>query len=81
MIGIMLQSGNLFDHLSIEDNILLQMQLAGQEGVTVSPEFRARDGGIVPRAPFFTFADLRGGSGEGRACGGRFDRAGSLAGR
>jgi len=28
-IGIMLQSGNLFDHLSIEDNIRLQMVLAG----------------------------------------------------
>lgn len=30
MIGIMLQSGNLFDHLSIEDNIRLQMHLAGK---------------------------------------------------
>lgn len=29
-IGIMLQSGNLFDHLSVEDNILLQMLLAGR---------------------------------------------------
>ncbi len=27
-MGIMLQSGNLFDHLSVEDNILLQMHLA-----------------------------------------------------
>jgi len=27
-IGIMLQSGNLFDHLSVEDNILLPMVLA-----------------------------------------------------
>ena len=27
-IGIMLQSGNLFDHLSVEDNIRLQMHLA-----------------------------------------------------
>jgi putative ABC transport system ATP-binding protein len=27
-IGIHLQSGNLFDHLSVEDNVLLQMQLA-----------------------------------------------------
>lgn len=29
-IGIMLQSGNLFDHLSVEDNIQLQMFLAGR---------------------------------------------------
>jgi putative ABC transport system ATP-binding protein len=29
-IGIMLQSGNLFDHLSVEDNIRLQMHLAGR---------------------------------------------------
>jgi putative ABC transport system ATP-binding protein len=29
-IGIMLQSGNLFDHLSVEDNIRLQMLLAGR---------------------------------------------------
>jgi len=29
-IGIMLQSGNLFDHLSIEDNIRLQMLLSGR---------------------------------------------------
>lgn len=29
-IGIMLQSGNLFDHLSVEDNILLQMNLAAK---------------------------------------------------
>jgi len=29
-MGIMLQSGNLFDHLSVEDNILLQMHLAGR---------------------------------------------------
>jgi len=29
-IGIMLQSGNLFDHLSVEDNIRLQMHLAGK---------------------------------------------------
>lgn len=29
-IGIMLQSGNLFDHLSVEDNIRLQMFLAGR---------------------------------------------------
>jgi putative ABC transport system ATP-binding protein len=28
-IRIMLQSGNLFDHLSVEDNIRLQMHLAG----------------------------------------------------
>ncbi len=28
MIGIMLQSGNLFDHLSVEDNIRLQLHLA-----------------------------------------------------
>ncbi len=27
-IGILLQSGNLFDHLSVEENILLQMRLA-----------------------------------------------------
>lgn len=27
-IGILLQSGNLFDHLSVEDNITLQMRLA-----------------------------------------------------
>ena len=27
-IGVMLQSGNLFDHLSVEDNIRLQMHLA-----------------------------------------------------
>lgn len=30
MIGIMLQSGNLFDHLSVEDNIRLQLHLAGK---------------------------------------------------
>lgn len=30
MIGIMLQSGNLFHHLSIEDNLRLQMHLAGR---------------------------------------------------
>jgi len=29
-IGIMLQAGNLFEHLSIEDNIRLQMFLAGR---------------------------------------------------
>ncbi len=29
-IGILLQSGNLFDHLTVEENILLQMQLAGK---------------------------------------------------
>ena len=29
-IGIMLQSGNLFDHLSVEDNVRLQMLLAGR---------------------------------------------------
>ena len=29
-IGIMLQSGNLLDHLSVEDNIRLQMFLAGR---------------------------------------------------
>lgn len=29
-IGIMLQSGNLFDHLSVEDNVRLQMVLAGK---------------------------------------------------
>ena len=33
-IGIMLQSGNLFGHLSVEDNIRLQMALAGK----VNPE-------------------------------------------
>jgi putative ABC transport system ATP-binding protein len=32
-MGIMLQSGNLFDHLSIEDNIRLQMHLAGKKHV------------------------------------------------
>jgi putative ABC transport system ATP-binding protein len=32
-IGIMLQSGNLFDHLSVEDNIRLQMRLAGKTDV------------------------------------------------
>lgn len=30
LIGIMLQSGNLLDHLTIEDNIRLQMHLAGR---------------------------------------------------
>ncbi len=30
-IGIMLQSGNLFDHLSVEDNIRLQLHLAGKK--------------------------------------------------
>jgi putative ABC transport system ATP-binding protein len=30
MIGIMLQSGNLFDHLSVEDNLRVQMHLAGR---------------------------------------------------
>ncbi len=30
MIGIMLQSGNLLDHLSVEDNIELQMVLSGK---------------------------------------------------
>ncbi|WP_034629892.1 ABC transporter ATP-binding protein [Desulfotruncus alcoholivorax] len=29
-MGIMLQSGNLFDHLTVEDNIRLSMQLAGK---------------------------------------------------
>jgi putative ABC transport system ATP-binding protein len=29
-MGIMLQSGNLFNHLSVRDNICLQMQLAGR---------------------------------------------------
>ena len=29
-IGIMLQSGNLFEHLSVEDNLRLQMALAGK---------------------------------------------------
>jgi putative ABC transport system ATP-binding protein len=29
-IGIMLQAGNLFEHLSVEDNIRLQMLLAGR---------------------------------------------------
>ena len=28
--GIMLQSGNLFQHLTIEDNIMFQMQIAGK---------------------------------------------------
>lgn len=28
-IGIMLQAGNLFDHLTVEENLLLPMQLAG----------------------------------------------------
>ncbi len=32
-IGIMLQSGNLLDHLSVEDNIRLQMHLAGKTDV------------------------------------------------
>jgi putative ABC transport system ATP-binding protein len=32
-IGIMLQSGNLFDHLSVEDNIRLQMFLAGRANI------------------------------------------------
>ncbi len=32
-IGIMLQSGNLFDHLSVEDNIRLQMFLAGRVNI------------------------------------------------
>ena len=30
-IGILLQSGNLFNHLSVEDNIRLQMHLAGKK--------------------------------------------------
>jgi len=30
-IGIMLQSGNLFEHLSVEDNIRLQLHLAGKK--------------------------------------------------
>ena len=30
MVGIMLQSGNLFGHLSVEDNIKLQMHLSGK---------------------------------------------------
>ncbi|HLJ59402.1 MAG TPA: ABC transporter ATP-binding protein [bacterium] len=29
-IGILLQSGNLFDHLSVEDNVALGMRLAGK---------------------------------------------------
>ncbi len=29
-IGILLQSGNLFDHLTVSANVLLQMQLAGK---------------------------------------------------
>ncbi len=33
MIGIMLQSGNLFDHLSVEDNIRLQMHIAGKVNI------------------------------------------------
>jgi len=33
MIGIMLQAGNLFDHLSVEDNIRLQLHLAGKSKV------------------------------------------------
>jgi putative ABC transport system ATP-binding protein len=28
-IGVMLQTGNLFDHLTVEENLLLPMQLAG----------------------------------------------------
>jgi putative ABC transport system ATP-binding protein len=30
MIGILLQSGNLFDHLTVEQNVRLKMRLAGQ---------------------------------------------------
>lgn len=33
MIGIMLQSGNLFDNLSVENNIRLQMHLAGKTDI------------------------------------------------
>lgn len=29
-IGVMLQAGNLFDHLNVEENLLVPMQLAGQ---------------------------------------------------
>lgn len=32
-IGFMLQSGNLFDHLSVQENVRLQMQLAGKVDV------------------------------------------------
>lgn len=32
-IGIMLQAGNLFEHLSVEDNIRLQMSLAGRVNI------------------------------------------------
>lgn len=30
-IGILLQSGNLFDHLTVDQNVRLKMQLAGQQ--------------------------------------------------
>jgi putative ABC transport system ATP-binding protein len=30
-IGILLQSGNLFDHLTVEQNVRLKMRLAGQD--------------------------------------------------
>jgi len=29
-LGILVQAGNLFEHLTVEDNLLLQMQLGGQ---------------------------------------------------
>lgn len=49
LIGIMLQSGNLFDHLDIADNIALQRHLARSSGA-VSPERLLERLGLAQRA-------------------------------
>jgi len=47
-IGILLQSGNLFDHLSTEENVLLQMQLA-HCGYAARPQELLRGVGLWER--------------------------------
>ena len=64
-IGIMLQSGNLIGHLSVADNVRLQLQLAGQ-----------RDGGRVDEVLELVQLRHRARSRAGQLSGGEAARAG-----
>lgn len=58
-LGILMQSGNLFAHLSLSENIRLQMQLGGVEDVT-QPEALLENVGLAHRG-FARVTQLSGG--------------------
>ena len=70
-IGILLQSGNLVDHLSVEENILLPRFLAGKREDGMVDELLRAVGPrpAPPRSPLPTLRRRGGAGGTGRRSG------------